>query len=323
MASTPTETPLENVDVDAVRARLLAHKETTGLSWSTLATRTGIPQGTLSSFGSSTYGGNNARIASTIEKWFAAEAEQAAMSAEISITVPDFQMTKAAREVIQLLNWAKRGKIVVVATSPGFGKTSALRQYQADVPQVWVATMAPSTAGVATMLAEILEAMGERDARGSPQMLVKRIRERVKNTGGLIILDDAQHLSEKALEELRGLHDVTGIGIALVGNAGLLQRLEGGSRSVAFAQLFSRISMPLVKPRAYAEDAITLGRAWGIEEPKTLNWLAELALKPGGLRGVSMTIELAAVLAGYEHKPLSPAHLQDAWAQLSTRPIAG
>jgi DNA transposition AAA+ family ATPase len=322
MASKPNETPDENVDVDAVLARLKAYKLETGMSWADLGQRIGIPQGTISSFGTGNYTGDNVKIAARIERWFAAEAEQAAMMTAVSIEMPGFQLTKAAREIIHLLHWAKRGKIGVVATSPGFGKTSALRQFAVDVPQVWVATMAPSTAGVATMLAEILDAMGERDARGSPQMLTKRIKDRVRGTGGLIALDDAQHLSEKALDELRGIHDVTGVGIALLGNAGLLARLEGGSRAVAFAQLFSRVSLRIVKNLAHAEDGVALGRAWGIDDARILNWLGELTLKPGGLRTVSMTVELAAVLAAGDGTALAFSHLQDALAQLSTRPNA-
>lgn len=322
MASKPQETPDDSVDIADVLARLKTHRETTGKSWSVLAARIGIPAGTLSSFGTGNYNGDQAKIAHKIERWFASEAEQAAMMAQISIEMPGFQMTRAARETTHLLHWAKRGKIGVVATSPGFGKTSALRQFAVDVPQVWVATMRPSTSGVATMLAAILKSMGEREARGSPQMLTDRIIDKVNGTGGLIALDDAQHLSEKALDELRGIHDVTGVGIALLGNAGLLARLEGGSRAIAFAQLFSRVSLRVVKNLAYAEDGITLGRAWQIEDSRILNWLAELTLKPGGLRTVSMTIELGSVLAAGDATPLNFSHLQDALAQLSTRPVS-
>lgn len=318
MASQPRETANDMVDVDAARARLNAHKTETKRSWGDLAALIGIPPGTLSNFGTGNYAGDNVRIAATVERWFASEEEQAAIRASAPISAPRFQMTRAAREITNLLHWSKRGKIGVAATSPGFGKTSTLVQYQADVPQVWLVTMAPSTAGVATMLTEILDAMGEKDARGSPQMLTKRVKERVRNTNGLIILDDAQHVSEKALEELRGINDTTGIGIALSGNAGLLGKLEGGSRSVAFAQLFSRLSLRIVKNLAYAEDGIMLGRAWGIEDEKMLAWLGALTLKPGGLRSVTFTIELASVVAG--GAPLQLSGLRDAWAQLSTSP---
>lgn len=322
MASQPQDRATATVDIDAVRTRLLAHRNEHKLSWNDVAARIGIAYGTISSFGGNTYKGDNAKIAALIDRWFAAEAEQEALRRATPIAAPRFIPTRAAKQITGTLHWAKRGKIVVIATSPGFGKTSTVRQFVADVPQVWLATMAPSTAGVATMLAEILDSMGERDARGSPQMLTKRIKDRLKNTNGLIILDDAQHLTQAALDELRGLHDVTGIGIAMVGNAGLLSRLEGGSRHVAFAQLFSRVSMRIVQNLAYPEDGVALGRAWGIEDERILAWLGDLTAKPGGLRGVSMVIELASVHAAAEGAKLAFSHLRDAWAQLSTRPVA-
>jgi DNA transposition AAA+ family ATPase len=322
MASQPQDRATETVDIDAVRTRLNAYKMERGLSWQDLAARVGLSQGTLSAFGVSKYSGDNARVAAQVDRWFTAEIEQEALRRAQPIEAPRFIPTRAAKQITANLHWAKRGNMVVVAAAPGFGKTSTLRQFEEDVPQSWLATMAPSTAGVATMLAEILDAMGERDARGSPQMLTKRIKDRLRSTNGLIMIDEAQHLTQAALEELRGLHDVTKIGIALVGNAGLLSRLEGGNRHVAFAQLYSRVSMRVVRNLAYVEDGVALGRAWGIDDERMLAWLGELTVKPGGLRSVSMVIELASVLCAAEDTPLSFTHLRDAWAQLSTRPVA-
>ncbi|KAK0348034.1 hypothetical protein LTR94_038830, partial [Friedmanniomyces endolithicus] len=60
--------------------------------------------------------------------------------------------------------------------------------------------------------------MGEPDAKGAPHQLSRRICEKVRNANGLIILDEAQKLTEKAVEEARSWHDRTGVGLALVGN---------------------------------------------------------------------------------------------------------
>lgn len=322
MASQPQERAPASVDIDAARQRLIDYKNATGLGWTKLAPRIGIPSGTLSAFGTANYAGDNARIALQIDKWFAAEEAAESMRKAAPIEPPSFQMTRAAEELTRILQYARRGKQVAAATCPGFGKTSALKQYAEDVPNVWLATMFPSTAGVQTMLAAVLKVMGEKELRGSPQMLSERIQQRVQGTGGLICIDEAHHLSLKALDELRGIHDVTGVGVALFGNAGLIETLEGGTRNVSHAQLFSRFSFRIVKTKAYPEDGMLLGRAWGIEDPMMLEWLGSLTLKPGGLRGVSMVIELASLLAAGEERPLAHCHLQDAWAQLSLRPAA-
>lgn len=319
MASKPQERPESTVDVDAARARLLSWKQETGYSWTEIARLLGIASGTISSFGTNNYAGNTAGIAAQIEKYFAAEAESVSMRRDRVIEAPAFQHTRAAKKLFNVLHYARRGRMAAAATSPGFGKTSALRQFMADVPNVWVATMAPSTAGVQPMLTAILKVMGEREVRGSPLMLSDRIRERVTGAHAVLCLDDAQHLSEKSLDELRGIHDTTGVGIALIGNQGLMERLEGGNRAISHAQLYSRIGIKFTEVRAYPEDAVQLGRAWGIDDAVMLKWLGELAGVGGGLRTVTHVIDLAMFLAISDDQDVALPHLQDAYAQLSAR----
>lgn len=319
MASKPQERPEIGVDIEGARQRLLAWKEERGLSWPQVGNLIGLARGTISSFGTGNYSGDQAAIAIQIDKFFAAEAAGANLRRDRVIEAPPFQRTKAAQKLFNLLHYARRGKIAAAATSPGFGKTSALLQFAADVPNVHLVTMFPSTAGVQPMLTAILKVMGERELKGSPQMLSDRIKERVVDAHAVIALDDAQHLSEKALDELRGIHDVTGCGIALFGNAGLMERLEGGTRAVSHAQLFSRIGIRIIEIKAYAEDAAQLGRAWGIADGQMLDWLARLSQQAGGLRGVAQVIELAMFLAAAEDQDVTLPHLQDAHAQLTAR----
>ena len=322
MASKPQERPDIGIDVEGTRRRLVAWKDERNLSWAAVSQLIGLPAGTISSFGSGNYAGDNARIAGQIERFFAAEAEGANLRRDRVIEPPPFQNTRAARKLYHVLHYARRGKMAAAATSPGFGKTSALRQFAEDVPNVFLVTMAPSTAGVQPMLSAILRVMGERELRGSPQMLSDRIKERVAGAHAVIALDDAQHLSPKALDELRGIHDVTGVGVALFGNAGLMETLEGGNRAVSHAQLFSRIGIRIVEIKAYPDDAEQLGRAWGIDDTRMLGWLATLSQQPGGLRLVAQVIELAMFLAVSEDQDVGLPHLQDAHAQLSARRLA-
>src|SRR3546814_11509633 len=101
---------------------------------------------------------------------------------------PGYQPTPSIRRIINMLRWAQTGKIIAAACAPGIGKTSSARQYQAESPNVWIATMSPSSRGVQTMQKVVLAALGEPDAKGSPQMLSHRVRARTENTrGGLNI----------------------------------------------------------------------------------------------------------------------------------------
>lgn len=319
----PTTGPASVASIETASERrwLIDFKDRTGLSWSELGQQSGIPSGTLSQFGAATYAGNNDRVAAEVARFRQKVAAQAELALEAP-EIPDWFDTPTAARTTALLSWAQRGRITVVAMGPGTGKTKAARHYRDLMSNVWLITMAPSTAGVNNMQIETLAAMGERDARGTPQSLSARIRARVKGTGGLMIFDEAQHLSEKSIEEIRSWHDATGIGIALLGNEEVIARLEGGSRRAAFAQLYSRVGMRHIQAVPMAADADALAGAWGVTDAQQVQFIQTISQRPGGLRGCTMTMELATMIAAGEGRPLSIAHLRDAWGQLASRRVA-
>lgn len=309
------------VDAAEQREWLMAHKKATGLSWADLGQQSGIPAGTLSQFGPATYRGDNDRIAREIFRFRQHIATQGKLDGEAP-EVPGYFETATSRRILALLSWAHRGRITVVATGPGTGKSMSAEHYAASVSNVWLTTMSPSSAGVNNMQIEVLAALGERDAQGTPQKLSRRICERVRDTRGLIAIDEAQHLSEKAVEEIRSWHDKTRIGIALLGNESVIARLEGGARKAAYAQLFSRVGMRHVQNLPHPDDARALAAAWGIEDDKLTASIVQKSQMPGGLRGVTMMLELASMIAAAEGSELSINHLTDAWTQLVSRPLA-
>lgn len=306
-------------ELKALQARVQEHRKERNLSWDEVAGVMGVPRGTLSVWVTGKYAGDNEKVAMTIQRYFDNLEVQQQMVADLP-TAPAYQPTPSSRRIIANLRWAQRGKIVAIACAPGIGKSSSARQHQAEAPNVWIATMSPSTSGVQPMQQEVLASLGMDKLVGSPQQLTREIRKRVQGTNGLMIMDEAQHLSEKALEEIRSWHDATGIGIALMGSQTVIQRLEGGSRKDAFAQLFSRVSMRHIQVGVLPGDARMLAEAWGIDDPAHIAFLETIATKPGALRGMSMVIELAMLTAGQEAVTL--ADLREAWTQLSSRPIA-
>ena len=310
------------IDVEEQRRWLVDHRAAAGLSWSEISKRINIPSGTLSQFGSEKgYSGDESKLAQKIYQYRQLLASQAAIEVEAPET-PGYFETQTSKQLSHVLAMAQRGRIVVAALGPGLGKTMTAKQYAACYPNVFHCTMTPSTAGVNNMQIEVLDAMGERDAAGTPQKLSRRIRDRVRNLRHpLLILDEAQHLSEKALEEVRSWNDAEGLGIALFGNETVLQRLEGGNRRAAFAQLFSRVSLRVVRSQPLKADIDALAEAWKIHDDLVTGYLHKICLTPGGLRSGSMALELAWMLASSEAKPLELSHLQDAWAQLSNSKV--
>ena len=111
------------------------------------------------------------------------------------------------------------------------------------------------------------------------------------------------------------------MGIALLGNEQVQQKIDGGSRAAAFAQLFSRVAQSIVRSRPLPDDVDVLLDAWGIMDPAIAREIHRIAQLPGALRGVTFTLELAKMLAISEHAELNVKHVQDAWAQLSRRTV--
>lgn len=303
------------VEVEA-RTWLNAHKADTGHSWNTLAGLTDVASATLSLFATGKYAGRNEPIAVKV----LAYRDRLAVQDEIAVDapqVPEWYDTPSATRLTKLLRWAQSGKMVLIVSTPGIGKTKTARRFAERDPNVWLATMAPSTAGVATMAIEVASAIGLGEIKGSPQQLSRQIKAKVAGRRGLIIVDEAQELTDKALNELRGWHDATGVGVALLGNEKVVGQLD--SRKSALAQVSSRISLPVVQQAPLPGDLDALFGAWGIEDERQQAFLTRIGHLPGALREVTMTIEVALMAAFGADQKLTLEHLRNAAKQRNVR----
>lgn len=229
-----------------------------------------------------------------------------------------FVATPAAKKVVGALAFARKtGDMACVYGGPGVGKTRAIRHFQATSPEgVWVATMTPASAGLVSALEAIADAVGVRDVSGGARRLSRAILQQVAGRGGIIVIDEAQHLSMAAIEELRAIHDACGVALALVGNETSYARLTGGSRSASYAQIFSRLGMRLFLHRPTAQDVAAIAKARGIHDQDSLAFLERLSQRPGALRGVHKAIALAQAMADDGVTDVSVDELRDACRQL-------
>lgn len=312
------------IDVEEQRRWLAEHKATTGLSWKLIGGRVGQSHSSLSLWVGNNYNAPGDRMAEAVFRYRQTLASQAALRVETP-EIPTYFQTETSDRIIMMLKWAQRGRIIAAAMSPGLGKTLTAEYYQACNSNVFKVTAEPATASLTSMLTAVLRAIGGSAAVTShlAHILSQAIKDRVRDLGNpLLIVDEAQHLAPASIEQIRSWHDATGLGVALLGNAGLLQTLEGGTRSIARAQLFSRISMRDVRTQPSTADIEAMLDAWRIHDEKVASFVHTIAMKPGGLRGATFALELAHMIAAAGQAELSVSHVQDAWAQLSTRPVA-
>jgi DNA transposition AAA+ family ATPase len=129
-------------------------------------------------------------------------------------------------------------KIGACVASPGKGKTIGVYKYMQDNPtSILIETDYTYTGPV--VFSELHKMLHCGSGRGEFHAIYSEVIERLRGSERLLIIDEAEYLSYKALELIRRLHDKAGIGILLVGTRKLIDNLKGSKGQ--YAQLFSRI----------------------------------------------------------------------------------
>jgi DNA transposition AAA+ family ATPase len=313
------------IDVAEMREWLMAEKDRRSVSWDRLGELVGRSGGTLQPFVKGNYKGDLQAVAQDIYRF--RQTVEAQRDRAIGIPAdPGFIETPSARRILTLLNIAhgspdKGGRLTIAATSPGTGKTRAVEHYASCNSNVWVATMEEATKRLNAMLYEVAKAVGIITKFQWSHGLSREIMDGVRNRNGLIVIDEANHLDYAALEQLRSIHDKTGVGLCLLGNEELLQRMRNGLRRDQFARLNSRVAMSHIQDAPKAEDVEAYCDAWELHDAGMRRMLTEIATTPGagGLRECSMIIEVASMLAVDDGTAISLGHLKEAHSTRATR----
>ncbi len=302
-------------EFDALRGRLREAQELRSFALSDVAKRAGVAYATLAAWLTGKYAGNNARVAQSVEVWLNSLADETSARAALPL-LPGFVQTPTAQAILDTLAHAQFvPDLVVVTGGAGVGKTTACRQYQATHPNVWLLTAEPACASAYAVLEYLCDLLCVDE--GAPNRRSRAVARRITGTQGLVVIDEAQHLTTAALEQLRAVHDKSSVGLALVGNAEVFARLDGGGRKAQFAQLFSRVGMRLNRNRPLAADVDALLEAASITGAPQRKLLRMVAAKPGALRGMSKLLRVAQMLAASDGVDMEARHLSEAWERLS------
>lgn len=303
------------VEHDALRVRFREVLSARGMSVSEAARQSGVANSTLAAWLAAKYTGDNARVAHQVELWLATREQETAARLAMP-ALPGYVETPTAEAFGALFGHAQYTPDIVTATgAPGVGKTSSAREYRRTHSNVWLLTADPSCASPFAILEFLAEVVGIYEP--SPSRRMRAVVKKLQGTQGLLIVDEAQHLSIGALEQLRAVHDKAEIGLAYVGNEDVHARLAGGGRRAQFAQLSSRVGMRLMRQRPLAADVDALLAAAGIDGTAERKLLRAIASKPGALRSMSKVLRVAHMQASADETAIESRHLQEAWARLS------
>lgn len=230
-------------------------------------------------------------------------------------TIP-YTETRTAKAFSGALEYAQSlADCVVIVGGPGVGKSATLTQYAANRANVWMITVDPSNASLSGVLDCLCDKIGVAET-----MMKRRGRAiiaRVRDTQGLIVVDEAQNLTNDSVELLRAIHDQAQIGLALAGNQKVWSRIDGGGRKEDFAQLFSRVGARVTAQRPTASDIEDLLNAGGIQDAASRKLLKAIASKPGALRQMVKTLRLARMVALGAEEELTADHIAHAYSRLT------
>lgn len=279
---------------------------------SQLAKEIGVSASVVSQFLNRRYEGGD--LVATTEKlasWLALRTAKLA-----SITAPGFVQTQTAKQILTALMYAHAAEVIsVVYGASGVGKTTTCQEYADENPNCWMITASPSCSSIGECLYELSLELGL-DAPRRKGMLARMLKQRLKGTRGLVIVDEADHLDYSTLEELRILQEQTHIGLALVGNSHVYTRLTGGRRTEDFARLFSRIAKKVSVQKTKQADVAAIVTAWGITDAAIIRLMQHIANKPGALRLLNQVMRMAVTIANGAGKPLNEEIIRAAFADL-------
>ena len=282
-------------DITDLRRRAREAIESTNISIRELALRIGARHSSVARWlKGEAFGGEQALVEPKIRAWLDELDEQAAATdAAPALGPADFIETPTAERIMSALAYAQASRdMVSIVGAPGTGKTYAIKRFASLYRDVWHATITPACSTVVPALEEVAEAVGLREISAGARYLSRAIRARVRDTKGILVVDEFQLLSLGAIEELRAIHDAEGVAIALVGNEVGYARMSG-SRAAHHAQIYSRLGMRLHITPPSPRDVLRLAERENIEEPKSLTLLERIGSRPGGLRSVTKVIRFA------------------------------
>lgn len=312
-AVTPIFKDRDSRDLRAEVAALQAADRT--LTQAEISRQSGVHSTAISQWLNGRYPGDNDKLEAELARWIDAYHARRLESRALP-AVPEFVATPSSERILAALGYAQlAGDIAVIYGAAGLGKTITLRQYQRSSPNVWIATMTPCTASAVPALEEIADSLGI-EVSGGGARLQRAIIKRLRGTMGLLVIDEAQHLSVAALDAMRALHDATGIGLTLVGNEAVYARMTGGNRAAYLDRLFSRIGKRVRLTRPTKGDIDAMIDAWQVDVKDCRSTLHDIAARPGGLRGLTKVLRLASMIAAGHGRAVCCDDIRSAWRDL-------
>ena len=237
---------------EALQQKLAEFKAKSGMNQTMLARGIGVSPASISMYLNNNYAEKGGKY-ETIEPKIEAFLEVQESKAQREELVLGFVSTKTTRRISEVMRDAhEAGDTVVIYGQAGLGKTQAVKNYCEKNPAAILIEANPSF--TALVLMRKLAAAAKVSTVGSLNDLFESVSDRLRDSGRLIVVDEAENLPLRALEIIRRLHDDTGCGLVLSGMPRLVANLRG--KHGELVQLYSRVSVALNLGESMPDDEL-------------------------------------------------------------------
>lgn len=298
---------MEKDEVKKIRTALSRYIEEGDKSQSQVAREIGISGAALSQFLSGTYKGSISNICNKVKKYMNLQEQKLDTPQK-----PGFVATEIAQEIKTVLSFCRlNDDIGVIVGDPGIGKSMTLKKYGKENHNVVFISASPALRSPNSLLDELLHALGKKET-GKLAVKQRTLIQHLADSGTMIIIDEAQHLTYSSLETIRAIYDGARISLVLAGNPLVLDEMR--DKRAEFAQFFSRIG---IKRRISGEksraDIKKIAQECVLEPAdEMIDFLERKANDYGGFRYMVKHLVLAMTLAYNKGTTIEIDHFKQA-----------
>lgn len=292
-------------------------QEASGLSNRQLAKQAGFSDGILSGLLKGTYPGNSQKYLDMLQVWISTQSEFKA-SLKQTLTEPNFIELPTAKRIMNLMSTAQTlSRWSMAYEGSGVGKTVAANEYQRTHSNVWIITASAFCKTSRFVLGELGECLGLRTQGMTVARMSQSIAKELDGAKGLIVIDEAQYLSDDVLNGLRILAEGKA-GVMLLGNDMVRTRMSATRSKINMKPVWSRIIHPARIAEASSDDIEAYVTAWGIKDKDMIGYAKKVTPNTNGqLRTLGDVIKLSLSMAHSSGCEVSLIHMKQSFDYLT------
>lgn len=291
--------------------QVVAIRDNEKLSNRRIAKESGIGEGILSKLlNNKPYTGDTKAQLQKLETWLKTRATKIEEFEKVALKEPDFLPLPTSEIIWKLMDMARTmRRWSMVYEGSGIGKTVTAEEYQRQHNNVWIVTASNLCKSARAILSELCERMNIKTSNMTVYRMQKAIAQALDGSNGLIIIDEAQYLSDDVLNGLRILAERK-CGVFLLGNDVVRTRMSAARSQVNMNPIWSRMIRPTCIKTASKNDIKHYMQAWGIKDEALFKVAYDIVPKTTGqLRTLGDMIMLASSSASRSQEALTPQHL--------------